>query len=74
SHDPEKLSKRERALEYAKVQVVKTRSLKAANDKSSGSDPTEKYVNGLFPQDDNDDEGSDNRRHQRQNQSGDDDD
>ncbi|CAF3746542.1 unnamed protein product [Rotaria sp. Silwood1] len=58
SHDPEKLSKRERALEYAKVQVVKTRSLKVANDKSNGSDPTEKYVNGLFPQDDNDDEGS----------------
>ncbi|CAF4063105.1 unnamed protein product [Rotaria sordida] len=59
-NDPEKVSKRERALEYAKVQVVKTRSQRAANDKSSSLDPTEKYVNGLFPHnnDDDDDEGS----------------
>ncbi|CAF3054645.1 unnamed protein product [Rotaria sp. Silwood2] len=71
-NDPEKLSKRERALVYAKIQVVKTRSQQPANDKTNGSDPTEKYVNGLFPH--NDDEGSDNGRNQRHNQSGDDND
>ncbi|CAF2097943.1 unnamed protein product [Rotaria magnacalcarata] len=65
----DKLSKRERALEYAKIQVVKKRPQKSRNDGSNGSDPTEQYVNGLFPQTNDDDEGSDNGRFRRNNQS-----
>ncbi|CAF3989766.1 unnamed protein product, partial [Rotaria magnacalcarata] len=65
----DKLSKRERALEYAKIQVVKKRPQKSRNDGSNGSDPTEQYVNGLFPQTNDDDEGSDNGRFRRNDQS-----
>ena len=45
------------ALEYAKVQVVKHRPQKAPKNRPQQGDPTEQYVNSLFPQT-NDDEGS----------------
>ncbi len=45
-------------MEYAKVQVVKHRAQKAPKNRSRQTDPTEQYVNSLFPQANNDNEGS----------------
>lgn len=63
--DPEKSSKRERALEYAKVQVLRHPAQKGSKDKI---DPTEEYVNNLFPRnnDDDDEEEEEDRRFQEQ--------
>jgi hypothetical protein len=38
-----------KALEYAKVQVIKHRAQNAPKNPSAESDPTEQYVNSLFP-------------------------
>ena len=47
-----------KALQYAKVQVVKHRPTRPTNERSNPSDPTEQYINSLFPEtmDDDDDE------------------
>ncbi len=47
-----------KALEYAKIQVVKNRPKKAPKNRSGELDPTEQYVNSLFPQSNNDGDGS----------------
>jgi hypothetical protein len=47
-----------KALEYAKVQVVKHRPHQAPKNRASRADPTERYVNSLFPQTNDDGEGS----------------
>jgi hypothetical protein len=57
-NDPSKLSKRDRAIEYAKVQVTKNRPGKAPKNRPHQPDPTEQYVNSLFPQADDDDQDS----------------
>ncbi|UJR09717.1 hypothetical protein I4U23_013946 [Adineta vaga] len=56
-HDPDKASKRNRALEYVKFEVAKHRPTKSSTNKSNRPDPTEQYINSLFPEvDDEDDE------------------
>ncbi|CAF4566188.1 unnamed protein product [Rotaria sp. Silwood1] len=52
-HDPEKLSKRERALEYAKVQV-KHQPTDSTGDQSNRSDPNESSMNNHMPRMNND--------------------
>ena len=49
-----------KALQYAKVQVVKRDNAKPSKRKPKNTDPTEQYVNSLFPEsyDDADYEGS----------------
>ncbi|CAF0981450.1 unnamed protein product [Adineta ricciae] len=57
SRDSDGASKRNRALEYAKFEVSKHRPTKTSKQKKP--DPTEQYINSLFPEvdDDEEDEG-----------------
>ncbi len=45
-------------MEYAKVQVVKKQPSDASKNRSHQMDPTEQYVNSLFPQVNDDEEDS----------------
>ena len=47
------------ALEYAKVQVLRQPAQKGSKDRV---DPTEEYVNSLFPANDDDEDEQDDRR------------
>ncbi|CAF0885022.1 unnamed protein product [Adineta ricciae] len=60
-------SKRNRALEYAKSEVSKYRPTKTSKQKRP--DPTEQYVNSLFPEvdDDEEDDGDEVQGEQRKN-------
>lgn len=48
------------ALEYAKEQVVKHRPQRAPKNRSHQADPTEEYVNNLFPEENADDDNGSN--------------
>ncbi|CAF3961128.1 unnamed protein product [Adineta steineri] len=59
ANDPARASKLERAREYAKVQLVRHRPTNKIKKKYNKPDPTEQYINSLFPEvdDDEDDDG-----------------